>query len=70
MKDMHAMKRRQRLILHKVSRVSTSLSTLQGYVGEVRCSLQMQNDLLHKVELPIDSMKDNYLVMEYPASCT
>ena len=60
--EFRAMEVRQKLILHRLSRVQTALSTLQGYVSEVRHALQQQNALLHKVELHIDNMNDKYLV--------
>ena len=62
--DIKAMEKRQKLILHRLCRVCTSLGILQGYVSEVRHALQQQNDLLHKVELHIDNLKDSYLLGE------
>jgi len=60
--DFRAMEERQNLILHRLSRLRSSLSTLRGFVSEVRHSLQQQNDLLHRVELHIDNINDKYLV--------
>ena len=59
------MEERQNLILHRLSRVRTFLSTLWGFVSDVRHSLQQQNDLLHRVELHIDNINDKYLVGLY-----
>ena len=61
MADMKAMKRRQKLILHRLAKVCNSLGIVHGFVGEVRHALQEQNDLLHKVQLHLDTMQNSYL---------
>jgi ribosomal 50S subunit-associated protein YjgA (DUF615 family) len=64
MADIRAMEKRQKLILHRLDKVRAALSALRGFVGEVRDMQQVQNDILHKVELHIDTLIDSYLVVE------
>ena len=64
MSDIRALERRQKLILHRLEKVCAALTKLRGFVGQVRDMQQVQNDILHKVELPIDTLRDSYLVAE------
>ena len=61
MMDMRAMGKRQKLILHRLVRVCTSIDSFHGFVGEVRHAPQLQNDVLHKVQLHMDTFKGSYL---------
>jgi len=62
--DIRAMEKRQKLILHRLDKVCGALTNLQHFVGQVRDMQQVQNDILHKVELHIDQLRDSYLVVE------
>ena len=64
MADIRAMKKRQKLILHRLDKVRGALTNLRCFVGQVRDMQQIQNDILHKVELHIDQLRDSYLVVE------
>ena len=64
MSDIRALERRQKLILHRLKKVCAALTKLRGFVGQVRDMQQVQNDILHKVELHIDTLRDSYLVAE------
>ena len=64
MSDIRALERRQKLILHRLEKVRAALAKLRGFVGQVRDMQQVQNDILHKVELHIDTLRDSYLVAE------
>ena len=64
MSDIRALERRQKLILHRLEKVRAALTKLRGFVGQVRDMQQVQNDILHKVELHIDTLRDSYLVAE------
>ena len=58
MSDIRALKRRQKLILHRLEKVCVALTKLRGFVGQVREMQQVQNDILYKVELHIDTLRD------------
>ena len=64
MADIRAMVKKQKLILHRLDKVHGALVNLWGFVGQVRDMQQVQNDILHKVELYIDTLRDSYLVVE------
>ena len=61
MVDMRAMAKRQKLILCRLVTVCTSIDSLHGFVEEVRHAPQLQNDVLHKVRLHMDTLKGSYL---------
>ena len=59
MSDIRALERRQKLILHRLEKVCVALTKLRGFVGQVRDMKQVQNDILHKVKLHIDTLRDS-----------
>ena len=52
---------RQRLILHRLQRVHTSITALQRDIGAVRQGMHVQNDQLHRIEMVLEDITESYL---------
>lgn len=47
-----------------MKRVRDAISNMEGLLGEVRNTLNEQNDKLYKVALHLEHIKNDYLVFE------